>query len=65
MTITTLAPAFIQPQQLDDALKFQDYGVLNPVGVATFTRQPLSALELLKADWDDLSQDNFLKDGGS
>ena len=64
MTITTLAPAFIQPQQLGDALKSQGYGVLSPAGVATFTGQPLSALESLKADWDDLPPDNFLKDGG-
>jgi len=64
MTITTLAPAFIQPQQLVGALKSQGCGVLSPAGVAAFTGQPLSALESLKADWDDLPPDNFLKDGG-
>lgn len=64
MPITTLAPAFIQPQQLADALKTRGYGVLNPSSVAAFVGAPLSELASLKADWNDLPLDNFLKDGG-
>lgn len=64
MTITTLSPAFVQPQNLADAIKNQAYGVLSPDGVAAFLGSPLSELALLKTDWDDLPLDNFLKDGG-
>jgi hypothetical protein len=64
MTITMLAPAFTDPSQLADALKARGYGVLSPAGVASFTGEPLSALESLKADWNMLPPDNFLKDGG-
>jgi hypothetical protein len=42
----------------------QGFGVLSPSGVATFLDMPLSALDALKPDWDDLPPDNFLKDGG-
>ncbi|MFA6920817.1 MAG: 2OG-Fe dioxygenase family protein [Gallionella sp.] len=62
MTITTLAPAYIDPSQLAIALKNQGYGVLSPAGLASFTGQ--SSFEAMKADWDDLPPDNFLKDGG-
>ncbi|MFA6970864.1 MAG: 2OG-Fe dioxygenase family protein [Gallionella sp.] len=62
MTITTLAPAFIQPQHLEDVLKSQGYGVLSPAGVASFIGY--SDFESIKADWSDLPPDNFLRDGG-
>lgn len=62
MTITTLAPAYIDPSQLAIALKKQGYGVLSPAGLSSFTGQP--SFEAIKADWDDLPPDNFLKDGG-
>lgn len=64
MSITTPAPAFIQPQQLTDALKDQGYGVLSPAGVGEFVGVPLAEFDALKADWDDLPLDDFLKDGG-
>ncbi|MDD4928089.1 MAG: 2OG-Fe dioxygenase family protein [Gallionella sp.] len=64
MSITTLAPDCIAPSQLADALKTRGYGVLSPAGVASFTAHPLAAFDTLKADWDDLPPDNFLKDGG-
>lgn len=64
MPITTLAPVFVQSQQLSEAIKADGYGVLNPASVAAFIDAPLPELESLKADWDDLPLDNFLKDGG-
>ena len=64
MTITTLSPNFIKPQQLADALKANGYGVLSPAGVSAFAASALSEFEALKADWNELPLDNFLKDGG-
>jgi hypothetical protein len=64
MTITTLPPAFTQPQQLVDSLIKHAYGVLNPTGLSAFINAPLSELEAITKDWQDLPLDNFLKDGG-
>ncbi len=64
MTIANLAPAYTDPSHLADALQTQGFGVLSPSGLATFLNTPLSALDLLKPDWNDLPPDNFLKDGG-
>jgi len=64
MTITTLAPTYIDPTHLAAALKTHGYGVLGPAGVGAFLGCPLSGLEALRAGWDDLPLDNFLKDGG-
>jgi hypothetical protein len=64
MTVTTLAPDYIDPPRFADAVKTRGYGVLNPVSTGVFVGCPLSVLEALKKDWDDLPPDNFLKDGG-
>jgi len=64
MAVITLSPTYIDPSQLAAAIKAQGYGVLNPAGVSSFLGCPLSALEAIRMDWDDLSLDNFLKDGG-
>ena len=64
MTITMLAPAFIPPQQLAEAVKRQGYGVLNTEGLSCLTGIPLSDMNAIQADWNDLPPDNFLKDGG-
>ncbi|MEI7455378.1 MAG: 2OG-Fe dioxygenase family protein [Nitrosomonadales bacterium] len=64
MTITMLTPAFTPPQQLADAVKRQGYGVLNAEGLSRLTGIPLSDLNEIQADWNDLPPDNFLKDGG-
>lgn len=64
MTIAHLSPTYIDPSHLADAVKSHGFGVLSPSGVATFLEMPLSALDALKPDWDDLPPDNFLKDGG-
>ncbi len=64
MTIATLAPNYINPSHLADAVKSHGYGVLRPAGLASFVGYPLSALESLQADWNELPLDEFLKDGG-
>ncbi len=62
MTITTLAPPYIEPSQLADALKSQGYGVLSPSGVESFVGDV--NFGPIKGGWGDLPLDNFLKDGG-
>ncbi|HLP97214.1 MAG TPA: 2OG-Fe dioxygenase family protein [Sideroxyarcus sp.] len=64
MTSATLAPVYIDPSHLADAVRSHGFGVLSPSGVAAFLELPLSVLDALKPDWDDLPPDNFLKDGG-
>lgn len=64
MTITMLSPAFVQPLLLADSVRHQGYGVLSPAGLAAFIDAPLSELDAIKRDWDDLPLDTFLKDGG-
>ena len=62
--MTMLAPGYIESHQLADTLKAKGYGVLSPEELTSFIGHPFSELEALKADWDDLPLDNFLKDGG-
>ncbi|BBJ00494.1 hypothetical protein FGKAn22_21860 [Ferrigenium kumadai] len=64
MTTAMLAPTYINPAYLSEALKVHGHGVLSSSGVGSFVGRPLSELESLKADWDDLPLDNFLRDGG-
>jgi hypothetical protein len=64
MTIAQLAPAYTDPSHLAEAVQSQGFGVLSPSGLATFLEMPLSALDELKPEWNDLPADNFLKDGG-
>ena len=64
MTVTTLAPDYIDPTHLADVLKEQGYGVLSSACMGEFAGCSLPDLEALQADWDDLPPDNFLKDGG-
>ena len=62
MTIINLDPAYTEPSLLANAVKSQGFGVLSPTGLATLLDSPLSNLESIKASWDDLPLDNFLKD---
>lgn len=64
MTTAHLAPIFTDPYHLADTVRSQGFGVLSPSGLATFLEMPLSALDALKPEWDELPSDNFLKDGG-
>jgi hypothetical protein len=64
MAIITLAPGYIESPHLAATLKTQGYGVLSPGELVSLIGHPLSELESLQADWDELPLDNFLKDGG-
>ncbi len=64
MTTVQLSPLYVEPTRLAEAVHSQGYGVLSPAGVASFLGQPLSVLESIKADWEDLPLDEFLRDGG-
>lgn len=64
MPLTVLEPPFIPPTQLSDALREQGYGVLAPDAFVSLIDTPLLALAALRADWDELPPDTFLKDGG-
>lgn len=64
MTIASIAPTYIAPSHLAEAVRGHGFGVLSPDGLAVFLGCPLAALDALKADWDDLPLDAFLKDGG-
>lgn len=64
MPLTVLEPPFTPPTQLSDALHEQGYAVLHPDAVASLIDAPLSALAAMRADWDALPPDTFLRDGG-
>ncbi|MCJ0762390.1 2OG-Fe dioxygenase family protein [Variovorax terrae] len=64
MTTATLIPFFASPDQLVALLRQQGYAVLSPQGVSELAGCPLDALDALRADWDDLPPDAYLKDGG-
>jgi len=64
MPVTTLSPTYVDPSFFSDTVKTQGYAVLGPASVVAFVGSPLSELEALRADWEDLPLDNFLRDGG-
>ncbi len=64
MTIATIAPTYVASPHLAEAVQSHGFGVLSPDGLSAFLECPLSALDALRADWDDLPLDAFLKDGG-
>lgn len=64
MTTAAFTPPFIDPAELPAALREQGYAVLSPQGVSDWLGAPLSQLEALHADWNDLPPDEYLKDGG-
>lgn len=60
----TLAPAFTYPSQLPTVLRQQGYAVLSPEGVCELAGCKLADLDVLRAGWNDLPPDEYLKDGG-
>lgn len=60
----TLAPPFASPAHLQPILAQQGYAVLSPLGVCELMGCDGAALEGLRASWDDLPSDLYLKDGG-
>ncbi|MEZ0309686.1 MAG: 2OG-Fe dioxygenase family protein [Ramlibacter sp.] len=59
-----LTPKFTEPAQVGAALREQGYAVLKPQAVCEMAGCSLAQLEALRASWDDLQPDNYLKDGG-
>ena len=59
-----LSPAYTYPDQVDTLLRQQGYAVLSPQGVSELCGCPLAELMALRASWDRLAPDTYLKDGG-
>ena len=59
-----LSPAYIDPDQVPAQLREQGYAVLSPQGVCELAGCTLEELDALRASWDDLPPDAYLKDGG-
>jgi hypothetical protein len=59
-----LAPALTSPGQLPGTLRRQGYAVLGAQAVCELAGCPLQELLALRASWNDLPPDNYLKDGG-
>jgi hypothetical protein len=59
-----LTPAFTYPSQLSTVLRQQGYAVLSPQGVSELAGCSIAELDALRASWNDLPPDAYLKDGG-
>ena len=59
-----LSPAYTYPDQVDTLLRQQGYAVLSPQGVGELCGCPLPELMALRASWERLAPDTYLKDGG-
>ncbi|MEJ8836633.1 2OG-Fe dioxygenase family protein [Ramlibacter sp. AN1133] len=59
-----LHPAYTYPEQLATQMRQQGYAVLSPQGVAQLAGCTPSELEALRASWNALAPDAYLKDGG-
>ncbi len=59
-----LHPPTTPVDQLSAALRGQGYAVLAAQGVCALAGCTLAELESLRASWDDLPPDDYLKDGG-
>jgi hypothetical protein len=59
-----LAPPFIAPRELPDALRSRGHGALRPTGLCTLLDCEHEALMALRPSWNDLVPDAYLRDGG-
>ena len=59
-----LAPHVTPAAQLDAAMRERGYAVLTPQAVCDLAGCTLEELTALRASWDDLAPDKYLKDGG-
>jgi hypothetical protein len=64
MTMTLLAAPITPPGQLASALRGQGHAVLAPAGLCELVPASLAELDALRASWDHLSPDAYLRDGG-
>lgn len=58
------APPFTEPGRLQEQLRSRGYAVLTASAVAELAGLHLPALDALRAGWNDLPPDGYLKDGG-
>jgi hypothetical protein len=58
------APILTHPSQLDAVMRDRGYAVLAPRDVCELAGCSLDELMALRASWDDLTPDRYLKDGG-
>lgn len=64
MPIAEFAPPFIAADRLAEALRSKGYGLLSPAALAEFVHTSSAELETMRAGWNDLPPDLYLKDGG-
>jgi hypothetical protein len=62
--VKLLAPHITGPARLENAMRDHGYAVLTPHAVCSLAGCALADLMALRASWDDLPPDNYLKDGG-
>jgi len=58
------APPIDRPESAPSLLRSRGYVVVDAAGLARLVDTPLVDLEPLRASWDDLALDRYLKDGG-
>lgn len=61
---TLLAPPFIDPAQLDDALRGLGHAVLSPASLCELTASEMADFAALAPSWNDLALDEYMRDGG-
>jgi hypothetical protein len=59
-----LAPPYIAPDRLADTLRASGHAVLSPQGLRTLAGTDADELLALRASWNDLAPDAYLRDGG-
>ena len=57
-------PNITEPARLEHALAAHGYAVLDPAGFAVFASTSIGELEPLRATWNALPPDHYLRDGG-
>jgi len=62
--VKDFAPPATEPGRVDFALREEGYAVLKPGAVAGWLAHPLGELDALRASWNTLEPDDYLKDGG-
>ncbi|NMM75251.1 2OG-Fe dioxygenase family protein [Acidovorax sp. SRB_24] len=64
MASVTFSPPLSSPSHVAQALRNEGFAVLAPADVAAWAGCSLSDLQALRADWEELPPDAYLKDGG-
>ncbi len=59
-----LEPPYTYPEQLPGLMRRQGYAVMSPRAVCEIAHCDAASLDALRASWDDLAPDEYLKDGG-